>query len=161
MNRLYILVDTIFISLYLLAVLVLWEFDRLPMSISVFDFILIGLATARLSDIISTDEVTTWMRRPFVKMETTEIADREVQTRMGRGTGLRKLIGDMLSCPWCVGVWVAAGLVCAYSMFPRFVWLLIVIMAIAEIGALVQTISTILVRLVNYLKGLGVPEENL
>lgn len=161
LRRYFILLDIIFIGLYVGVMGVLYHLGRIPRNISVFDFILLGLAAARLTDIISTDEIMKWLREPFVKMEQTEIAGREVETRVGRGRGLKKVFGDLLSCPWCVGVWIAAGLTYAYFLVPVFAWLFILVMAIAEIASLLQTISTILVRLEKYCKGLGVPEEGL
>ena len=161
MKRFLILLDIIFVLLYIGVMTALHFLGRLPTSIRPFDLVLLGLAAARLSDIISTDQIMEWLRRPFVKMETSEIAGREVETRTGRGRGLRKVIGDLLSCPWCVGVWVAAGLTYAYLLVPTVVWVFVLIMAIAEIGSLLQTLSTIMVRIENYCKGLGVPEEGL
>lgn len=161
MNRLLIVLDVIFIALYVGVTLALYHAGRLPRSVDLLDLFLLGLATARLADIISTDQIMQWLREPFVRMEAEEVAGREVATRTGRGRGLRKVIGDLLSCPWCVAVWVAAGLTYAYFIWPGAVWLLILLLAIAEIGSLVQTTSTILVRLEKYMKGLGVPEEGL
>lgn len=161
MKRYLMLLDVIFILLYIGMMLLLNYLGRLPRSISVFDLILIGLASARLTDIISTDEVMAWLREPFIQLEETEIAGREVEIREGKGDGFRKVIGDLLSCPWCIGVWIAAGLSYAYFLFPRVVWLFVLIMAIAEISSILQTLTTIFVRLEKYFKGLGVPDEGI
>ena len=150
MNRILILVDVVFVTLYVGVMMALYFLGRLPTSIRPFDFVLLGLAAARLTDIISTDQIMEWLRRPFVKMETTEIAGREVETRTGRGRGLKKVLGDLLSCPWCVGVWVAASLTYAYFLMPAVIWIFILIMAIAEIGSLLQTLSTIMVSIEKY-----------
>ncbi len=159
MDRILILLDVVFVTLYISVMAVLYYMGRLPTSIRPFDFVLLGLAAARLTDIISTDQIMQWLRRPFVKMETTEIAGHEVETRTGRGRGLKKVLGDLLSCPWCVGVWVAASLTYAYFLMPTVTWIFILILAIAEIGSLVQTLSTIMVSIEKYCKGLGAPEE--
>lgn len=159
MKPFLIMLDVLFVALYIGVVAALYTLGRLPRDISAFDFVLLGLAAARLSDIISTDEIMQWLREPFVRLEPTEIAGREVQTRVGRGRGLRRVIGDLLACPWCVGVWVAAGLTYAYFLEPLVAWLFILIMAVAEIGSFVQTLTTIMVRFQKYLKGLGASEE--
>jgi hypothetical protein len=161
MKRSLILLDIIFIMLYIGVMLGFYYLGRLPRDIRVIDLILLGLAAARMTDVISTDEIMRWLREPFVRMQETEIAGREVQERTGRGQGIRKAIGELLSCPWCVGVWVAAGLTYLYYLAPNIIWLLVLLLAVAEIGSILQTISTILVRLEKYLKGLGVPEEGL
>ena len=159
MKRFLILLDIVFVLLYLCVMAALYFLGRLPTSIGPFELVLLGLAAARLTDIISTDQIMEWLRRPFVKMETTEIAGHEVQTRTGRGRGLKKVLGDLLSCPWCVGVWVAAGLTYAYLLLPAVIWVFILIMAIAEIGSLLQTLSTIMVSIEKYCRGLEAPEK--
>lgn len=154
------MLDLIFIGLYVGAILGLYYLGRIPPGVGAFEFILLGFAAARLADIISTDEVMTWLREPFVETERTQIAGREVETRTGRGRGLRKVLGDLIACPWCIGVWVAALLTYLYFLFPQVVWLFVVIMAIAELGALLQTASTILVRVEKYFQSLGIQEED-
>mgnify|MGYP002682492405 CR=1 FL=1 len=155
----YILLDVIFITLYAGVLLALYYLGRLPRGISVLDFVLLGLAAARLSDVISTDDIMQWLREPFVGVEEEQIAGEEVQTRVGRGRGIRKVLGELLCCPWCVGVWVAAGLTYAYFLLPRIIWLFLLLMAIAEVGSLLQTFSTILVSVEKYLKSICRPDE--
>lgn len=36
-----------------------------------------------------------------------------------RGTGLRKAIGDLVTCPWCTGPWVAGALMAGLVSRPR------------------------------------------
>lgn len=150
----YVLLDVIFIALYIGVLALLYYLDRLPRDIRILDFILLGLAAARLSDIISTDDILQWLREPFIEIEKEQIAGQEVPTRVGRGRGIRRVLGELLSCPWCVGVWVAAGLTYAYFLLPRPVWMFVLVMAIAEVGSLVQTFSTILVSVEKYLKSI-------
>jgi hypothetical protein len=161
MKRYLILLDSIFILLYIGVMLTLHYLGRLPHSINILDLALLGLAAARVTDVLSTDEIMRWLREPFIELEPTEIAGREVEVREGRGDGWRRVIGNLLSCPWCVGVWVAAGLTYLYFLLPKVTWLFILVMAIAEIGSILQTFSTILVRLEKYIKSLGVPEEGI
>lgn len=161
MKPFLIVLDILFVGIYVGVMYALTALGRLPRQIDALDFVLIGLAAARLSDIISTDEIMEWLREPFVELEPTEIAGHEVTTRVGRGRGIRQVIGDLLACPWCVGVWAAAGLTYLYFLVPVVIWLFILILAIAEVGSLFQTFSTILVRLEKYLKGLGVDEEEI
>ena len=161
MNRFLILFDAIFILIFIGVTWLLYSLGMLPKDIKLLDLALLGFATARLTDIISTDEVMTWLREPFVRMEPVEIAGYEAEIRVGRGAGFRKALGELLSCPWCVGVWVAAGLTYAYFLIPSITWLFILVLAIAEIGSIIQTLTTVLVRLEKYFKGLGVPDEGV
>lgn len=156
----YVFLDVVFVGLYVGVLIALHYLGKLPRNIHVLDLFLLGLAAARVSDIISTDDIMQWLREPFIEVDQEEIAGQEVQTRRGRGHGFRRVLGDLLSCPWCVGVWVAAGLTYALIIFPRFTWLFILIMAIAEVGSLLQTFSTILVSVEKYLKSICRTEEN-
>jgi hypothetical protein len=36
-----------------------------------------------------------------------------------RGGGLRRAVGDLVSCPFCTSAWVAGGLVGTYAVAPR------------------------------------------
>jgi uncharacterized protein DUF1360 len=35
------------------------------------------------------------------------------------GTGLHRAVGELLTCPYCIGQWVATGLLAAYLWQPR------------------------------------------
>jgi hypothetical protein len=157
-KKFLILFNIVFLAVYAGAVVALYYLGRLPHDIKTLDLLLLVFASARLMDIITTDEIMMWLREPFVQTEKVEIAGRQVLVRGGRGQGLRKAIGEMLSCPWCTGVWVAAGLAYLYFLIPKIIWLFILVFAISEIGSLIQAVSTILVRLLKYLKGLGMPD---
>src|SRR5574340_36624 len=77
--------------------------------LSLVDFVLIGIATFRLGRMISYDRVMDPLRAPFTRV----VADSsgEGKTTASRGTGLRQTIGQLITCPICVGTWVAAFLV--------------------------------------------------
>ncbi len=161
MKPFLILLDIIFITLYIVVLYVLYSLGRVPRDISVLDLVLLGLAAARLSDIINTDEIMQWLREPFVRLEETQVAGQEVMTRVGRGRGFRRVIGDLLACPWCTGVWAAAGLTYLFFIWPSIIWLLILVLAVAEISSFIQTLTTIMVRVGKYLKALGTEEEEV
>ncbi len=76
------------------------------------DFTLLGLATLRMSKLLSEDEVTSVIRRPVIEVEGEE--------RHPRGRGLRWAIGKLVLCPTCTGTWVAAMLTYALHLSPRY-----------------------------------------
>jgi hypothetical protein len=43
-----------------------------------------------------------------------------------KGEGMKRAIGEMISCPICAGTWIAAGLVYGLQFFPKstrlFLW---------------------------------------
>ena len=81
------------------------------------DVALVGIASHKLSRLIAKDKVTSPLRAPFTVFEGTsgpaELAE-EV-----RGKGRRKTVGELVSCPFCVGMWVATGFTASYVFAPR------------------------------------------
>ena len=81
------------------------------------DLLLITLATHKLSRMIAKDRVTSAVRHPFTEYEG-EGGPGEVEER-AVGTGLRRAVGELLICPFCLGLWVAAGFTAALAVAPR------------------------------------------
>lgn len=87
--------------------------ERVPFD----DAALMGVATHAITRIVTKDWVTAPLRAPFVKYERSRGAG-EVE-ESSRGHGLRRAIGDLLTCPYCTGPWVALGLIAGYLEAPR------------------------------------------
>ena len=80
------------------------------------DWILLGFATLRLGRLISYDLVMQPLRSPFT--QTVADASGSGDTVKPKGFGIRRAIGEMLSCPICTGTWAAAFLIYALYLFP-------------------------------------------
>ena len=91
---------------------------KLPDRIEAWDLALITVASHKASRLISKDRVTTPLRAPFAEFEG-EGGPGEVSER-ARGTGLRRAIGELLICPYCLGMWMAAGFTAGLLVAPRF-----------------------------------------
>jgi hypothetical protein len=81
------------------------------------DLVLLAVATAKLSRLLSRDRVTSALRAPFTRFEDFASAD-EVE-ESPRGSGVRLAIGELVTCPWCVGQWVGGGLLLSWLLAPR------------------------------------------
>lgn len=79
------------------------------------DLIVLGVATFKASRTISHDEVASFIRDPFVVGVAHEGGEDAVETG-----DLRQAIGELVTCPRCIGTWVAAGLTCTQVVAPRF-----------------------------------------
>lgn len=79
------------------------------------DLLLMGVATHKLSRFISKDRVTSPFRAPFTEYEESASAS-EVKEK-SRGAGLQRALGDLVTCPFCMGPWVATAL--AYGFHKR------------------------------------------
>jgi len=89
----------------------------LPERVGVGDVLLLGVATFKLSRLISRDRVTSVLRAPFAQL-TGDTATSEVNERP-RGRGPRRAVGELLTCEYCLGQWVAAGLSYGLVFAPR------------------------------------------
>jgi hypothetical protein len=74
---------------------------------SPFDVFLIASATHKMSRLIAKDSVTSPLRAPFTRFEG-PAGDAELQEEV-RGTGARHAVGELITCPFCLGQWIATG----------------------------------------------------
>jgi uncharacterized protein DUF1360 len=90
---------------------------ELPERVGVGDLLSIGVASHKLSRLISKDKVTSPLRAPFTELE--EKGGPAELEESSRGTGARKAIGELLICPYCLGLWVVAGFALGLLFAPR------------------------------------------
>jgi uncharacterized protein DUF1360 len=91
--------------------------DRLPKRFSLLDLALLGIATHKLSRIIAKDRITGVLRAPFVDYICSAGAG-EVEEEP-RGRGIQRGIGNLISCPYCMGPWSATALAFSFVFAPR------------------------------------------
>jgi hypothetical protein len=90
---------------------------ELPEHVGAGDLLLITAATHKLSRLITKDRVTSALRRPFTRYQ--DDAGRGEVEEEARGRGLRRALGELLICPYCVGMWVAAAFTAGLAVAPR------------------------------------------
>lgn len=110
--------------------------EPLPERIAAQDLALFALATQKLSRVITKDKVTSALRAPFTEVEGKGGAG-ELEER-GRGRGLRRAIGDLLTCPFCLGTWIASGMIYGYVFSPRVTRTLASIFAVSGAADFLQ-----------------------
>ncbi|MGH2970625.1 MAG: DUF1360 domain-containing protein [Gaiellaceae bacterium] len=87
---------------------------RDPREKSMLDLVVLVGATFKASRTIAEDEVTSFLRAPFVQGEA-HSGDEEPKE-----TGdVRQALGELLTCSRCIGTWAAAGLATAQILTPR------------------------------------------
>lgn len=89
----------------------------LPERVGYADLLVTGVATHKLGRIIAKDFVTSPLRAPFTKYK--ESAGAGEMNEKSRGRGLRRAVGDLVSYPWRMAPWVAAGLAFGFVFKPR------------------------------------------
>jgi hypothetical protein len=88
---------------------------RDPREHDALDLTVLGLATYKASRTISRDEVTSFLREPFVEGEAHEGGEEPLETG-----DFRQALGELVTCSRCIGTWVAAGLGATQILAPRF-----------------------------------------
>jgi hypothetical protein len=89
--------------------------DRDPRDHDTLDLVVLGLASFKAARTISRDEVTSFIREPFVEGEAHEGGEDPIETG-----DMRQAIGELVTCSRCIGTWVAAGLGTTQILAPRF-----------------------------------------
>ncbi|WP_327686556.1 DUF1360 domain-containing protein [Streptomyces sp. NBC_00467] len=82
-----------------------------------WDLLLTGTATFRLSRLIGKATVTRPLRAPFTEVESAG-APAELNESPREEPG-RKTVGELISCPFCLSVWIVTTFTGAQTMWPR------------------------------------------
>jgi hypothetical protein len=106
---------------------------RDPRENTALDLVVLGLATFKGSRTIARDEVTSFLREPFVEGEAHEGGEDPVHTG-----DMRQAIGELVTCSRCIGTWVAAGLAGTQIVAPKFGRLLTWTLATAAVNDWLQ-----------------------
>ena len=90
---------------------------ELPEHVQAGDIALIGTASFKLSRLISKKKVTAFVRAPFTELEGSG-GPAELEEHP-RGSGLRRAMGELLVCPYCLGLWASGGFHAGLLFAPR------------------------------------------
>lgn len=89
-----------------------------PDHVELGDLLLIGVATHKAARLVTKDRVTAVIRAPVARYQG-EGGPGEVE-EAAEGTGLRRAVGELIVCPYCIGMWIAAGMTGSLIVAPRF-----------------------------------------
>jgi hypothetical protein len=88
---------------------------RDPQCNTALDFLVLSAASFKAARTLSHDEVTSFIREPFVRGHAHTGEDEEPVEG-----GMEQAIGELVTCSRCTGTWVAAGLAATQIISPRF-----------------------------------------
>jgi hypothetical protein len=88
-----------------------------PARQSPWEVTLLAVATHKVARLIAKDAVTSPLRAPFTTYQGTS-APSELAEEV-RGHGLQHSVGELLTCPMCLGQWVATGFMMGRVLAPR------------------------------------------
>lgn len=89
----------------------------LPRRVPVSDILLLGVATHKLTRIVSRERVAIPLRVPFTHYEGTDGAGQVKEEPRGRG--IQRAIGSLVTCQYCTGPWIATALTAGLLFAPR------------------------------------------
>src|SRR3954454_7211510 len=89
-------------------------FDRNPACQTPLDFLVLSAATFKAARTLARDEVTSFIREPFVRGKAHSGDEEPVEG------GVQQAIGELVTCSRCVGSGAAAGLATTQILAPRF-----------------------------------------
>jgi hypothetical protein len=84
--------------------------DRLPDRIPPTDLAGIALSTYKLSRLITKEDVTAFVRAPVTE---------DPEAQQPKPGGMTRVLGELVTCPYCIGLWIASGLSYGHVAFPR------------------------------------------
>jgi hypothetical protein len=90
----------------------------LPERSSAWDLVLGGVATHKLSRLLAKGSVTSPLRAPFTRFEAPAGMAEHRESARGE-SGVRHTVGELLTCPFCLGVWIATAYVGGLAVAPR------------------------------------------
>jgi hypothetical protein len=89
----------------------------LPERVELQDLALIGAASYKLSRLVAKKKITSFVRAPFTELQG-KGGPAELEEKP-RGTGLRRAVGELLICPYCLGLWASGGFHAGLLFAPR------------------------------------------
>lgn len=112
--------------------------DALPERFALSDVALASVATHHLARLITKDRVTSVLRAPFTRYSG-DGAPGEVREQP-RSRGSQLAIGQLLTCPYCVGDWVALGVMTGMVAAPRATRACATVLTVAAVADALQAL---------------------
>lgn len=115
--------------------------DTIMENITFLQVLILSFASFRLTRLMVFDKITEFIRNPFFDEveEVNEAGEKEIYYSP-KQTGIKHFFGELLSCYWCTGIWMAALLVGLHFLFPVFSAPLLLFLAVAGIASIIETI---------------------
>jgi Protein of unknown function (DUF1360) len=124
----YVVVMAVFAAVVGTIGLVAATGRRLPNGMSPYEVALVALGTHKLSRLLSKDAVTSPLRAPFTRYEGTG-GPAEVMEGARTDGQVRHAVGELVTCPFCLDMWIATGFALGLVFAPRVTRLIAATMA--------------------------------
>jgi hypothetical protein len=129
-----------FFGLIFMAVVILESETIKPYDeLALIDFALITLASFRVIRLVVYDKIFAFFREQFY--DVTEYKGSVIFVKPESGP--RRTLADLLSCPWCFGVWATAMVSFFYLLTP-YAFFPILLLALSAIASLAQIFANLI-----------------
>lgn len=128
-----------FVALVFMATVILQSESYKPYSeLTTLDIALITLASFRFIRLMVYDRITAFFREQFYDA----VEQKGKVLLVKPATGPRRTLADLLSCPWCIGVWATATVSFFYLLTP-LAFFPIFFMALSGVATFLQLLANL------------------
>ena len=92
------------------ALFVLTSRDRIPDRIRWSDLFAIALTSYKMSRVITKEDIAAFVRAPVTE---------DPEAQQPKPDGMARVLGELVTCPYCIGLWISSGLSYAHVILPR------------------------------------------
>lgn len=116
----------------------------IPKRVDARDIALLGMATHKLSLVGSQDAITSPLRAPFTELREKK-SPKEVDEKP-RGEGLRRSVGELLTCKFCLSVWVASLFTYGLVLAPGVTRLVAALFSVVTVSDFLHQVYKVLMK---------------
>ncbi|MCK0471924.1 DUF1360 domain-containing protein [Halalkalibacter sp. APA_J-10(15)] len=103
------------------------------------DLFIMIFATFRITRLVVNDSITSFLRNPFLEISYMEDENGQLfEKTVIKGKGIRRWIGELLSCYWCFGIWCSFFVVLLYVNVDQ-VQIGFLVFAVAGVASFIQS----------------------
>ena len=102
---------------------------KLPHRMAAADLVLLAVATHKASRLLTKEAVTSPLRAPFTRFEGVS-GPNELHEEVRHEDGIKHAVGELLTCPFCLGQWLATGFGLGLVVAPKLTRMVASVLAI-------------------------------
>jgi hypothetical protein len=131
-----------FSILIIMGAIILETEARIPLAqLSVVDYLLITLASWRVTQLFVYDSITKFFREQFWDVEKVGKSYQLLKPKVGP----RRTLSDLMDCTWCFGMWAAAMVIFFYLITPYAIFP-VMLLAISAVATFLSNLSRLISR---------------
>ena len=116
--------------------------DRIE-NMSIWEAFILSMAIFRMTRLLVYDKIMNYVRDIFLDTEEHTSSETGIVyiVRHQPKSGFRRLISELLVCPWCASMWLSLIMVFFHFSFPEISWPLVFVLALGGFSSMLQLTS--------------------